>query len=529
MSYFSLRNSFLMLRCFFPVLGLKQFQFYSGIHLIIKSRTFYKFSSCVIHSPYNRYHHTFSVLNIPIRSYSPHPPAHPLHLSCSGCGSRFQSTNSKLPGFIDEKGFETINTTVEHSLVCKRCCKLRNQESPTDLSQSHHKFAQILRSLDLSNSIVLLVIDLLIFPVGVYPHWHKLIPAFTPIILLLNKVDLVDDAVAGSEKEWEPRVKRSVLKYFNNGPLKDREISRVDFISGLKGMGVQNMARMCSSTYKGRNIYIFGCTNSGKSTLFNRLQRDLWLIESPNPTATPNVFKMSTVSRLPGTTLANISVPIPIQKDLQRVTGTIEMYKEGITEDYVHPVTTNDIRLLSSVRSKLYDSPGVDHELQLLSFLNLKEQAFVVPDKMIRRRTFNFVSGETLLIGGLAKVYFMHKTSSSEIRLHVFCSHKIPLFVIKRNKLDSFLKKYRYSSLKVPQSLEERGSSFPDLVGKELTIEGLHLPLRSLDIVLSDLGWINLHMPLNQSCTIKVYTPKGRGIVTREPLFPKSYLFKSNR
>ena len=528
MSHFTLRHSSLMLRYLFPVACLKNFSFTSSIRLI-HSPNFYNVSSCTIHSPYNTPNYTFTDAKIPIRSYSPHPPAYPLHLSCSGCGSKFQSTNFKLPGFVDEKGFETINSNIDHSLVCERCYKLRNQETPTDLSQSHHKFAQILGSLDLSKSLILLVIDLLLFPVGVYPHWHKLIPDVTPIILLLNKVDLIDAAVVKSEKGWEARVRRGVLKYLRNGPLKNRDIARVEFISGLKGTGVQNMAHIVSYVYRGRNVYIFGCTNSGKSTLFNRLQRDLWLVESPNPTAIPNIFKMSTVSRIPGTTLGNISVPIPIQKDLERVSGTIEMHKEGITEDYVHPITSNDLRLLSSVRGKLYDSPGVDHELQLISFLNLKEQGFVIPDKMIRRRSFYFVPGETLLIGGLAKVYFMHKTSSSKIGLHVYCSHKIPLFVLKRNKLDSFLEKYRYSSLKVPQSDEERGSSFPKLVGKELTIEGLHLPLRSLDIVLSNLGWLNLHMSLNQSCTIKVYTPKGRGIVTREPLFPKSHLFKSNR
>ena len=525
---YSLRNFSLISRNLFPVLCLRQFPFYSPT-AFIHSSTFSKFSSCTIHIPNYLHNFNFSVTNIPFRPYSPRAPAHPLHLSCSGCGSKFQSSNSKLPGFVNENELETINTKIEHSLVCERCCKLRNQETPNVLSQSHHKFAQILGSLSLSGSIILLVIDLLVFPVGVYPYWHKLIPTSTPVILLLNKVDLVDEAVVRSDKEWETRVRRSVLKYFNNGPLKDREIVRVDFISGLLGTGVLNLAKFFSRTYRGRDVYIFGCTNSGKSTLFNQLQRDLWLTDSPNPTATPNVLQMSTVSPKPGTTLGNISVPIPITKDQKRVKDAIELHEEGITEDYVHPVTSNDIRLLSCVRGKLYDSPGVDNELQLLSFLNSKELAFVVPEKMIRRRTYNIVPGETLLIGGLAKVLFMHKTGSSEIKLHVYCSHKIPIFVLKGKKLDSFMKKYQYSSLKVPFSEEERGSSFPDLVGKELTIEGLHLPLRSLDIVLSNLGWLNLYMSLKQSCTIKVYTPKGRGIVTREPLFPNSYLFKSNR
>lgn len=475
--------------------------------------------------------HFYFHLNL-IRTFSlkspTKPPSKSLHLFCSGCGAKFQPINCNLPGFVEEEKFKKLNAR-DHSCICDRCHNLRNNKAPASLSQSHHKFAQKLGSLDLTQSLILLVVDILCFPVGVYPYWYKLIPVDTPIIILLNKTDLIDDKLASSERDWETRIRKRVLKYFNNGPLKDREIVRVDYVSGLRGLGIQNVARLLLDVYRGRNVYLYGCTNSGKSTLFNRLQKDMWLIESPNPTSTPSsIFKKSTVSRLPGTTLNTISVPIPIRKDLDKVTGVIEMYKEGITEKYVHPITAGDITKLTRIRGKLYDSPGVDHEHQLISFLTLKEQDIVVPGSMIRNRQYDFISGETLLIGGLAKIEFLHKSNSSRIQMHIFCSHKIPLFVMKRNKLGSFLKKYQDTVLKVPLSEEARGSSYPELLGKELTIEGNQLPLRNIDVVISNLGWLNIHMTLNQTCTVKVYTPKGRGIVTREPLFSNAYSVKSN-
>ncbi|KAI6651050.1 nitric oxide-associated protein 1-like [Oopsacas minuta] len=490
-----------------------------------------RLSSSSIHSRSNIFQYLSSHF-VPICTYSLNskPPVKSLYLFCSGCGAKFQSINCKLPGFIEDDTFIKLKAKEDHSFICDRCYNLRNEEVPLSLSQSHHKFAQKIGSIDLSRSVILLVVDILCFPVGVYPYWYKLIPDKTPVVILLNKMDLIDNGLATTEKDWETRIRARVLKYFSNGPLKNREIARIEYASALRGLGVQNIARMILNVYGGRNVYLFGCTNSGKSTLFNRLQKNLWLIESSNPTATPSsIFKKSTVSSLPGTTLNNISVPIPIKKDLEMVTGTIEMHTEGITEEYVHPITVEDITKLTRIRSKLYDSPGVDHEHQLVSFLTLKEQKYTVPLTMIRRRQYDFIQGETLLIGGLAKVDFLHKTNSSRIQFHVFCSHKIPLFVVKQKKLESFLDNYQDRVLVVPFPEEERGSPYPQLIGKELTIEGEHLPLRCLDVVVSNLGWLNIFLSRNQTCTIKVYTPKGRGIVTREPLFSKAYLFKSNR
>ena len=59
------------------------------------------------------------------------------------------------------------------------------------------------------------------------------------------------------------------------------------------------------------DVYLLGCTNAGKSTLFNRLLVYMCGVKPGELNRDSNIFvPMATISQWPGTTLALLSFPI---------------------------------------------------------------------------------------------------------------------------------------------------------------------------------------------------------------------------
>ena len=452
-----------------------------------------------------------------VRCFSVRSPF-PSSLYCSGCGSKFQSQNSEYPGFVSEKIFSNLEKKSSHSQICQRCDLLNKNVSP-DFAISQRQFATQLMSLNLSHSIVLLVVDMFTFPIGVYRHWNKIIPPQTPVILLLNKVDLIHRKIVGSEANWEARYKKSVLSYLLKETLSGRLIVDAESVSGLSGIGMDRIAQLLLKTYAGLDVYLFGSTNSGKSTIYNFLQNKLWFMNPLNSPQSQEHLENSTVSKLPGTTQARVAVPIPISKDQKEIKEAKILHREGLTEEFENPFTKDNIKELSLIRGKLSDTPGLDEEKQLISFLTLEELEIVHPKDFVTSRMYALEAGDSLLIAALARVDLLHQTNSTSVKVKMFFPNNIPLFNLETSKVGQYLEQFRHSRLKLPIKTKFRKIPYPQLIGKEITVDAANLPLRSIDILISNLGWLNVNITNDQVCTFKIYTPKGRGIMTREPIF----------
>ena len=70
---------------------------------------------------------------------------------CTGCGVTLQNTNSKELGF-------TKNIT---SSLCERCFRIINYNEYKEVIKQNSEFIQILKKIDSTKDLVLLVIDLL--------------------------------------------------------------------------------------------------------------------------------------------------------------------------------------------------------------------------------------------------------------------------------------------------------------------------------------------------------------------------------
>src|SRR5699024_1568356 len=111
----------------------------------------------------------------------------------------------------------------------------------------------------------------------------------------------------------------------------------------------------------GKDVYIIGCTNVGKSTLINRFIRQFSRDDRP----------LITTSMFPGTTLNLIDLPL----------------EDGKT---------------------LYDTPGVINRHQIAHYLNNKELKHITPKKEVKPVVFQLDEAQTLFFGGLARLDYIH-------------------------------------------------------------------------------------------------------------------------
>ena len=110
---------------------------------------------------------------------------------------------------------------------------------------------------------------------------------------------------------------------------------------------------------KGRDVYVVGVTNVGKSTLINAIIQEI--------TGDQNVI---TTSRFPGTTLDKIEIPLD----------------DG---------------------SYIYDTPGIIHRHQMAHYLTAKNLKYVSPKKEIKPKTYQLNPEQTLFLGGLGRFDFI--------------------------------------------------------------------------------------------------------------------------
>lgn len=240
--------------------------------------------------------------------------------TCSGCGAKLQSSDPDSSGFIPKAKLEELQRqnssqqTAETSanvspIICKRCFSLIQYNTALNISLSADDYLRYLSHLRDKKSLILLMVDVSDFPGSVFPDLHTLISPESQVVIVANKVDLIPSDVP--EDFWK-RFKKMLAKECQRLSLSNHEIARVHFVSAKTGLGVSDLAEDIVNSWGNRgDVYLLGCTNAGKSTLFNRLLVYMCGVKPGELNRDSNIFvPMATISQWPGTTLALLSFPI---------------------------------------------------------------------------------------------------------------------------------------------------------------------------------------------------------------------------
>lgn len=344
-------------------------------------------------------------------------------LYCMGCGAELQTEDETKPGYIQASTLQKYldaDEDEERELFCKRCFRLRNYNEITDVDVSDDDFLKLLNSISDEDALVVNVVDIFDYEGSVVPGLQRFV-GDKNILVVGNKVDLLPNSVN----------KNRLLNWLQQ-KSKENGIKSVDqiLVSAVKGTNIDELMDIIEKYRHGKDVFVVGTTNTGKSTLINRII-----------SANSDVKDLITTSRFPGTTLDRIDIP------------------------------------LDDGRS-LVDTPGIIHNYQLAHYLNAQDLKTITPKKPLRPVTFQLRDGQTIFVGGLARFDFLdYKTNVT-----FYVNQGIPLHRTKTENADDFYQKHLGDLLTPPTDIKD----FPKLKQQIFSAK------TKSDIVIYGLGWLTI-------------------------------------
>lgn len=231
---------------------------------------------------------------------------------------------------------------LEHN-ICNRCFRLKHYGEYHVTNKDNCDYSKIINNID-SNDLVIYVTSLLNLTI-------MDLSKFKNVIVVLTKRDILPKSVKDNK----------IIDYVKNHyNFKDIEV-----ISSIKNYNLDNLISKIEK-YNKKKVYLIGNTNSGKSTLLNKL------IENYSESDI-NI----TTSMYPSTTLDTIEVKI---KDIEFI-----------------------------------DTPGIIDNGSVINYIDYKMLKKITPKKEVKPRTYQIKGKGSLVIEDLVRIDYETNDNSMTI------------------------------------------------------------------------------------------------------------------
>lgn len=414
-------------------------------------------------------------------------------------------------------------------------------------------------------ALAVIIVDLLDLPSSIWPGMQTVIGSKRPVFLVGNKVDLLPRDSNGYLDHVKACLKQQFIQH---GGFDALNIKNISLISAKTGFGIEELITQLHKIwqYKG-DVYLLGCTNVGKSSLFNILLNSDYC----RPEASELVRKATTCA-WPGTTLQMLKFPIlrpsdirvyqryarlfsernqraaldKLRRDQAKESGytsaaqlighvgrTFEQ-REEVKDAFAMASGTKPITTLNERKPEyrearwVYDTPGVMQPDQITTLLTTKELLHLQPEKMLKPRAVRVSVNTSLYLGGLARIDLL-QCNYEWLKVFVFTSKNLPMLVTATQHTETIYGRYLGTPLLgVPmvEDDETRLKRWPglqckehDIVVKTASTDNNSQSERKLncDITVSSVGWIGILQPDNTESVWRVWTPGAKGIYVRQP------------
>lgn len=263
--------------------------------------------------------------------------------NCIGCGAVIQTENPK------EVGYAPASSLEKETVICQRCFRLKNYNEIQPVSLTDDDFLRILNGLGEQNGLIVKIVDIFDFNGSWLPGLHRFVGK-NPVLLVANKADLLPKSV-------KPK---KVINWLKR-EAKNLGLQPIDvmLVSAHKGMGMREVVDAIENYREGKNVFVVGCTNVGKSTFINRIIKQA--------TGDGNVI---TTSHFPGTTLDMIEIPLDDGASLFDTPGIINHHQMAHHIDnselkYITPKKKSNQKFINKTQVKLYISAHLQDLISL--------------------------------------------------------------------------------------------------------------------------------------------------------------------
>ena len=180
-------------------------------------------------------------------------------LFCIGCGAKIQTEDKNQVGFTPkgalEKGLET------GELYCQRCFRLRHYNEITDVHITDDEFLKLLHEVGDSDALVVNVVDIFDFNGSVIPGLSRFVSG-NDVLLVGNKKDILPKSVKdGKVTQW-------LTERAHEEGLRPVDVM---LTSAQNHQAIKDLIDKIEELRHGRDVYVVGVTNVGKSTLINAI------------------------------------------------------------------------------------------------------------------------------------------------------------------------------------------------------------------------------------------------------------------
>lgn len=370
-----------------------------------------------------------------------------MDIKCIGCGADIQCDDEKKIGFLP---FDVLSSREVSDVLCQRCFRLRNYKDVVSIEVSEDDFLKVVNKIE-PNSLIIMVIDIFDFN-GSFINGINRHTGSEDIIVVGNKMDLLPKSVKSNK----------TIKWLRH-MCKEEGLKPLDatLISAKNGFNLDNLMEIIEKYRNGRNVYVVGCSNVGKSTLINSIIKRY----------TDQTKDVITTSKLPGTTLDLVEI--------------------NLTENY-----------------KIVDTPGIFNKHQICHSLTMKSYDKVMPTNEIKPKVFQLEENQVIFIAGLGIVTFK-KSLVPGIKVTFVCyfSNELIIHRTKLEKKDGI--KEQIGELLVPPTENEL---------KKLKYKKINYKVpgdeKKYDVVFSGLGFISV----NGYAELEIETIDNVGVYIREAI-----------
>lgn len=334
-------------------------------------------------------------------------------------------------------------------LVCQRCFRMKHYNEASTVTPDQGQFLRLLSGVGDTDSLVVHIVDIFDFEGSLISGLQRFV-GNNKIVLAANKIDLLPSSVNPNRiRNWvQRRAKEEGLR-----------VADTVLISAKRGFGVDRLVEALEAHRRGRDIYVVGAANVGKSSLINRLIRDYSDLDAE-----------VTVSSYPGTTLDLIRIPLDDQ-------------------------------------GAIIDTPGIMYDYRLTDLVPKTTLSTLVPDRPLKPATYQLDPGQSLFFGALARFDFVE---GGHRPFTCYTSPSLQIHRTKLEKADALYAEHAGELLQPPT--KEELSQLPPLARQRFRIH----PGSETDIYVAGLGWIRVHG--DGGATVDVHVPKGVRAALRNAL-----------
>ncbi|XP_014483268.1 PREDICTED: nitric oxide-associated protein 1 [Dinoponera quadriceps] len=500
---------------------------------------------------------------------TPDPESSVSSVPCGGCGALLHCKDHALPGYLPSELFLKKSKHKQQVMICQRCHFLKYYNAMLEVKVSPEEFAELLKVIKTKKCAVILMVDLTDFPCSIWPEINSVLHPFTTVFVVGNKVDLLPP----DSRRFLTHVKECLSRAVENMGVDKKCIKYVGLISAKTGYGIEELIDKLYSQwqYKG-DVYVIGCTNVGKSSLFNALlQSDYCMVQAVD------LIQRATVSPWPGTTLRLLKFPIMNPQRWQLYMRMIRLKEERQESKAEEEIRINDFKMTRNLKYVTlqshigrtfsqnfevqpkgnllimkkyntsmqnfcldetrkykysrwcYDTPGTIQRDQILDLLTTEELLLVLPQRTIAPRTFILQPSQTIFLAGLGRLDFLE--GDDFIRCTIFASHKLPVTLTRIVDADDVYNELLSTeAFVVPENNPDRLKHWPALGSKEMEVTGIGKNISVADVVLSSAGWMAISTEKDYRVLLRAWSPQGRGLHLRTPaLLMKSVGLRGDR